>query len=109
MMVTPFSVTTTWSATEPSTLPPCAAAMSTMTEPRFISATSAAVIRRGAARPGMSAVVMTMSTSAACAEYSAAAARSYASLVALAYPSEETSFSSSGTSTGRYSPPIDLT
>ena len=65
MIVTPLSVTTISSATEPSTFPPWAAAMSTMTDPRFILATSAAVIRRGAARPGIRAVVMMMSTSAA--------------------------------------------
>jgi hypothetical protein len=40
-----------------------AAAMSTITEPGFIDATISAVISRGAGRPGMSAVVMTMSTS----------------------------------------------
>ena len=35
--------------------------MSTMTEPGFIAATISAVSSRGAGRPGMSAVVMTMS------------------------------------------------
>ena len=65
-MITPFAVTTTSSATEPSTLPPWPAAMSTTTLPGFMTATSAAVSSRGAARPGISAVVMTTSTSAAC-------------------------------------------
>ena len=40
--------------------------MSTITLPGFIAATSAAVISFGAGRPGISAVVMMMSTSAAC-------------------------------------------
>ena len=64
-MMTPLSVTTRSPATEPSTFPPWPAAMSTMTLPGFIDATSAAVMSRGAGRPGMSAVVITMSTSAA--------------------------------------------
>ena len=66
MIVTSLPVTIAFPPTVPSTLPPCAAAMSTMTLPGFIAATSAAVISRGAGRPGISAVVMMMSTSAAC-------------------------------------------
>ena len=73
MIVTPLSVTTAWPATVPSTLPPFAAAMSTITLPAFMLATISAVISRGAGRPGMSAVVMMMSTSLACSAYSAAA------------------------------------
>ena len=44
-------------------LPPLAAAISTITLPRFILATISAVIRIGAARPGINAVVMRMSIS----------------------------------------------
>ena len=69
-MVTPFGVTVLSPATVPSTLPPLAAAMSTITEPGFIDSTISAVISRGAGRPGMSAVVMTMSTSSDCWRYS---------------------------------------
>lgn len=68
MTVTPFSVTIARPLTVPSTFPPCAAAMSTMTLPGFIEATCSAVISRGAGRPGMRAVVMMMSTSLACSE-----------------------------------------
>lgn len=74
MIFTPLSVTTSWSATEPSTFPPDPAAMSTMTEPGFIAATISLVISRGAGRPGMSAVVTTMSTWAHCSAYMRAAA-----------------------------------
>ena len=73
MIVTPWPTVTTWSATDPSTLPPCAAAMSTTTLPGFIEATISAVSNRGAGRPGISAVVMTMSTSRACSAYMTAA------------------------------------
>ena len=58
--------------------------MSTMTEPGFIESTIASVNRRGAGRPGMSAVVMTMSTSAACAAYSSAALASKSAVVSRA-------------------------
>lgn len=75
MIVTSLSVTTALPATVPSTLPPWAAAMSTMTLPGFMRATSAAVMSLGAGRPGMSAVVMMMSTSAACSAYSRSASR----------------------------------
>ena len=47
-------------------MPPLAAAMSTITLPGFMLATISAVISRGAGRPGISAVVMMMSTSGAC-------------------------------------------
>ena len=66
MIRTPLSVTTRSSATDPATLPPEPAAMSTMTDPGFIEATISSVISRGAGRPGMRAVVMMMSTSLAC-------------------------------------------
>jgi hypothetical protein len=75
MIDTPPDVTTISSATEPATLPPCAAAMSTITLPLFIEATISSVISRGAGRPGMSAVVITMSTSGTCSAYICAARR----------------------------------
>ena len=65
MIVTPCC-TTTWPGTVSSQLPPCSAAMSTITLPAFMERTMSAVIRRGAGLPGMSAVVMMMSTSLAC-------------------------------------------
>jgi hypothetical protein len=83
-METPFGVTTTSSGTEPATLPPCAAAMSTMTLPELIEATISSVIRRGAGRPGISAVVMTMSTSRTCSAYISAARRLKSSLISVA-------------------------
>ncbi len=64
-MVTPLSVTIFWSGTVRSQLPPRSAARSTMTEPRFIMRTMSSVQSFGAGRPGISAVVMTMSTSGA--------------------------------------------
>jgi hypothetical protein len=73
MIVTPLSVTTTSPATAPSTLPPLDAAMSTMTLPALIDATILEVISRGAGLPGISAVVMMMSTSPACSAYRSAA------------------------------------
>ncbi|MNF99368.1 hypothetical protein D3C84_822610 [compost metagenome] len=59
-MVTPC-LTTTWSASVSGQLPPWDAARSMITEPGFISATVASCSRVGALRPGISAVVMTMS------------------------------------------------
>ena len=66
MMVTPLSVTITSPGTVSSQLPPLAAAMSTMTLPGRMARTSSAVSRRGDWRPGMFAVVMTMSAAADC-------------------------------------------
>ncbi len=65
MIVTPF-LTTTLPGSVSSQLPPCSEAKSTMTLPGFIERTMSAVISLGAGRPGMSAVVMMMSTSFAC-------------------------------------------
>ncbi len=65
MMMTPCLVTTLPGSVN-SQLPPCSAAMSTMTLPGFIDRTISAVISLGAGLPGMSAVVMMMSTSFAC-------------------------------------------
>ena len=84
MIVTPLSVDTLWSVTVPSTLPPLAAAMSTITEPGFIAATVSAVMSVGAGRPGMSAVVMTMSAASASSAYIAAVAASCSAVIALA-------------------------
>ena len=49
------------------------AAMSTITLPGFMLATISSVISSGAGRPGISAVVMMMSTSGACSAYISAA------------------------------------
>ena len=72
MMVTPPTFATS-PGTAPSTLPPRSTARSTMTEPSAIDATISRLTSFGAGRPGISAVVMTMSclamwsfTSAAC-------------------------------------------
>mmetsp|Transcript_59861 Transcript_59861/g.182914 ORF Transcript_59861/g.182914 Transcript_59861/m.182914 type:complete len:235 (+) Transcript_59861:1761-2465(+) len=65
-MVTPFSVTNFSPVTVPSQLPPFAAARSTSTLPRFIPAMNSFLMSLGAGRPGMSAVVMTMSHSSHC-------------------------------------------
>ena len=64
------------SRTTRSTLPPVAAAMSTMTEPGRMATTIEAVISRGAGRPGMRAVVMTMSLWGTFSAYIRAAASS---------------------------------
>ncbi len=65
MMVTPLSVTIFSSGTVRSQLPPRSAARSTITLPGFIAWTMSAVHSFGASRPGISAVVMTMSMSGA--------------------------------------------
>ncbi len=75
MIDTPFGVLTTSSGTEPATFPPWAAAMSTITLPARMLATISSVISRGAGRPGISAVVMTMSASGTCSAYIRAARR----------------------------------
>ena len=84
MIVTLLSVTTFSPVTVPATLPPLAAAMSTTTEPGFIAATVSAVTSSGAGRPGMSAVVMTMSAFRASSAYIAAVAASWAAVISLA-------------------------
>ena len=58
--------------------------MSTMTEPPFMPATVSAVISDGAGRPGISAVVMTMSAARASSSYIAAVAATWASDISLA-------------------------
>src|SRR5229473_1093812 len=55
-----------------STLPPRSTARSTITEPGRIEATISREIRRGAGRPGISAVVTTMSCFLICSATSAA-------------------------------------
>src|SRR5215469_13932509 len=62
----------TASALTPSTLPPRSTARSTTTEPGRIEATISLLTRRGAGRPGMSAVVITMSCFLMCSATSAA-------------------------------------
>ena len=62
MIVTPC-LTTTLPGSVSSQLPPCSAARSTITLPGFIDCTISAVISFGAGLPGISAVVMMMSTS----------------------------------------------
>ena len=58
---TPLAVTATSPSLAPSTLPPCSMARSTITDPAFMEATWAALTSLGARRPGMRAVVITMS------------------------------------------------
>ncbi len=55
-----------------------------MTEPRFIERTISSVISTGAGRFGISAVVMMMSTSRACAAKSAISAAMNAGLISRA-------------------------
>src|SRR6185312_1658687 len=62
-MVTPSSVTVSPGRVS-SQFPPASAARSTITEPARIPRAASAVMRTGAGRPGMSAVVMTASDSA---------------------------------------------
>ena len=68
MMVTPLSVTKTSPGFVRAQLPPLAAARSTTTLPGRMLATSSSVSSTGEVRPGMFAVVMTMSASADCWE-----------------------------------------
>ena len=65
MMVTPCRTTTSPGSVS-SQLPPCSAARSTITLPGRMDCTMSAVISFGAGLPGISAVVMMMSTSFAC-------------------------------------------
>ena len=55
-----------------------------MIEPGRMEATWAAVTSRGAARPGISAVVMTMSCFLMCSEIRAACLAWYSALISLA-------------------------
>jgi hypothetical protein len=71
MIVTP-PVSITRSGLVSGVLPPCSAARSTITEPGFIVAIISAVTSTGALRPGISAVVMTMSCFLMCSATSAA-------------------------------------
>jgi hypothetical protein len=82
-MVTPWR-TTASPGTVSSQLPPCSAAMSTITLPGFMLITISAVISRGAGLPGISAVVMMMSDSLACLAYMARCAARKPSLITLA-------------------------
>ncbi len=84
MICTPLSVVTTWSASDPATLPPLAAAMSTITDPGFIEATISASMIRGAGRPGIRAVVMMMSALGTSSRYICVVRRLNSSPISLA-------------------------
>ena len=64
-------------------LPPFSAARSTITDPRFMLFTISSVMRTGAGLLGMSAVVMMMSTSRACAANISISALMKAGLISL--------------------------
>lgn len=70
ILTPPTSVTLPASA--PSILPPRSTARSTTTDPGFMESSISRVTSRGAGRPGISAVVMTMSCLAMCSATSAA-------------------------------------
>ena len=65
-------------------LPPFSAARSTITDPFFIPFTISSVMRIGAGRLGISAVVMMMSTSLACAANISISALMNAGLISFA-------------------------
>src|SRR5215207_77590 len=65
-------------------LPPCSTAMSTITEPGFMVLTMSSLTSTGALRPGISAVVITMSWLAMCSATSAACLVRYSALISLA-------------------------
>ena len=68
----------------PTTLPPCSTARSISTEPGFIEATCSALTSFGAGRPGISAVVTTMSCFLMWSATSAACLAWYSALISLA-------------------------
>ena len=65
---------TTLSRSVSGQLPPCSAAMSTITDPCAIAVTAPGVISTGAGLPGISAVEMMMSDACACFAISACSA-----------------------------------
>ena len=77
-----FSTTLPYS--ESGQLPPCSTAMSTITEPGFMVFTMSSLTSTGALRPGMSAVVTTMSCVLMCSATSAACLARYSALISLA-------------------------
>ncbi len=83
MTVTPYC-SMTWPGCVSEQLPPASAAMSTITEPWRIDFTMSSVIKTGAGLPGMSAVVMMMSTSRACRANSAISAAMNSLLISFA-------------------------
>ena len=87
-------------------MPPADAARSTVTEPAFILPTISSVTMTGAFLPGMSAVVMTMSTSSHCLVSISRAAACHSADISLAYPPPPSPDSSK--STLRNSAPIDF-
>jgi len=104
-MVTPLGVTNLSSFTVPTMFPPAEAARSTHTDPGLSLDTMSAVIRVGAFLPGMSAVVITMSTSSHCFESMRLAAVCHSADISLAYPPAPSPLSLKSTS--RNSAPID--
>ena len=102
MTVTPLSVTTVVSGTEPATLPPSGpAARSTTTAPARMSFTVSSVTRTGGRPPGTWAVVMTTSARAMCSASAACCARPSSSVRARAYPPSPDPLAAPGRSTNR--------
>mmetsp|Transcript_12293 Transcript_12293/g.24286 ORF Transcript_12293/g.24286 Transcript_12293/m.24286 type:complete len:211 (-) Transcript_12293:270-902(-) len=84
MHLTPLGVTTSSSLTVVPMLPPVSAARSTVTDPAFIISTASEGMSKGAGRPGIKAVEMMMSDSAAAVMSIARSAALYSSLISLA-------------------------
>mmetsp|Transcript_3228 Transcript_3228/g.9360 ORF Transcript_3228/g.9360 Transcript_3228/m.9360 type:complete len:276 (-) Transcript_3228:848-1675(-) len=106
MQVTPFGVSMTSSFTVVAMLPPFCAARSTVTLPGFMEAIISLLMSKGAFLPGMSAVVMMMSTSLHCFANRSISAAMNSGDISLAYPPPPSPDSSS--STVRNSAPSDL-
>ena len=85
-MVTSFSDLIISLATVRSQFPPCSAARSTTTDPGFMSATISAGHSFGAGRPGINAVVMTISISVACSRNRAISFSMNSGDAGFAYP-----------------------
>eukprot|EP00982_Pelagococcus_subviridis_P009671 30937-Pelagococcus_subviridis.AAC.29 len=105
--VTPFDVRITFPGTVLSMFPPASAARSTVTLPGRMLSTIALEMSFGAGRPGMSAVVTTMSHSAHCFANSSISAAMNSGDISFAYPPAPSPLSSSSTS--RNSAPMDST
>mmetsp|Transcript_6030 Transcript_6030/g.26641 ORF Transcript_6030/g.26641 Transcript_6030/m.26641 type:complete len:200 (+) Transcript_6030:3310-3909(+) len=107
MQVTPFLVRTTLPGSVVSTLPPASAARSTVTDPGRIFSTISFLMSVGAGRPGINAVVTTMSHSSHCLAKSAISAAMNSGDISLAYPPSPSPDSSIETS--KNSAPMDST
>ena len=83
---TKLSVVTSFPGWVTSQLPPFSAARSTTTDPGFMSATCSALISFGAGLPGISAVVMTISTYSHCLANNFIYASMNSLLISFAYP-----------------------